>query len=63
MVHGRMSGRDHPEPAVSDAELRDLAGDDFEDEFEEAVMNCHKYADGTCGAAGSEYCEFDCPFR
>lgn len=37
---------------------------DEEEEFwAEAEMNCHMHQDGQCGAAGSEYCEFECPFR
>lgn len=41
-------------------------GDDMDKEeqfWATAVMNCHRHADGMCGAAGSEYCEFECPFR
>lgn len=36
------------------------------DEFEEAAMDCHMFADGgfwSCGAVGSEHCDFECPFR
>ena len=40
--------------------------DDYpEDEFEEAMANCcGHFIDGVfwCGAAGSEDCDFDCPF-
>lgn len=36
-------------------------GDDDEDGW--AEMMCHLHPDGQCGAAGSEYCEFECPFR
>lgn len=37
---------------------------DEEEEFlAEAEANCHMHADGQCGAAGSEYCDFECPFR
>lgn len=39
------------------------ATDEEEDLFEVAVMNCSMGPDGYCGQAGSEYCEFDCPFR
>jgi hypothetical protein len=45
----------------------DETGDDPLDEEEEfwavAELNCHMHSDGQCGAAGSEYCEFECPFR
>lgn len=37
--------------------------DDDEDEIERAMDECSKMPDGYCGAAGSEYCEFECPFR
>ena len=33
---------------------------DFEDEWE---FDCHMGRDGLCGAAGSEECEFECPYR
>lgn len=39
------------------------AGED--DEFEEALGNCHAFLDGgryVCGAAGSEDCD-ECPFN
>lgn len=35
--------------------------DDFEDEFETALSLCSMHADGQCGAAGSEYCDWECP--
>lgn len=33
---------------------------DGEDEPE---TDCAIDSDGNCGAAGSEYCEFECPYR
>lgn len=36
----------------------DDCGWEYEDEFD-----CHMTADGSCGAAGSEDCEFECPNR
>ncbi len=33
------------------------------DALEEAFDNCSMGPDGFCGAAGSEYCEFECPLR
>ena len=46
-----------------------LFGDEYQedmDEFEEALQNCcgHFEADGVfwCGAAGSEDCDWECPF-
>lgn len=46
---------------IDDDYFDDDADDD--DELWEAEMNCHMHADGQCGAAGSEYCDFECPFR
>ncbi len=36
--------------------------DDFDDELEDALMNCGQLRDGTCMHAGSEYCDWECPF-
>jgi hypothetical protein len=40
--------------------------DDYEEEppdaLEEALMNCAIMPDGTCSLAGSEECDWDCPF-
>ena len=36
---------------------------DGDDEFEQAVGNCYLMDDGYCLAAGSEYCDWECPFR
>lgn len=38
---------------------------DEEDELDEALMNCSGFLDGgvfVCSAAGSEDCDWDCPF-
>jgi len=35
-----------------------LDDDEFDEEFD-----CHMMRDGSCGAAGSEDCEFECPYR
>lgn len=40
-----------------------LDGWDELDEFEEALQNCSMMADGFCGQAGSEWCDWDCPIR
>ena len=37
--------------------------DEDEDAMAEAEMKCQRYRFGGCGLAGSEYCEFSCPFR
>ena len=36
--------------------------DDEDDEFE-LDFDCHMGRDGLCGAAGSEQCEFECPYN
>lgn len=46
----------------------DFERDDAEaaDEFEEAVEECGllpKHLGGGCTLAGTEHCDFDCPFR
>ena len=39
-------------------------GDIFEHDDEAwAEASCSLMPDGSCGQAGSEYCEFECPFR
>lgn len=35
--------------------------EDYDDPFEDA-MDCGLMRDGTCSMAGSEYCDWDCPF-
>lgn len=39
----------------------DDEGDAEEDEFES--FDCHRDRQGYCGKAGSEECEFECPFN
>lgn len=34
-----------------------------DDSDEEMAGECRKMPDGQCLLAGSEWCEFDCPFR
>lgn len=41
----------------------DYDDDGLDDETAEAEMNCSMRPDGQCGQAGSEYCDFVCPFR
>ena len=63
----------YPEPAPQApqqpwAEDRAYAWDasddhDEPDPLEEAEMNCGLGDDGQCGHAGSEHCDFECPFR
>ena len=40
----------------------DYEPDEFDREAEED-FDCHMGPDGYCGAAGSEDCEFECPYR
>jgi hypothetical protein len=47
-----------------DAENYDWNNDeDFDEEDEEDTFDCHLGPDGLCGKAGSEECEFECPYR
>lgn len=42
----------------------DPEDDDYEDDdVDDAGMNCGATPDGTCQMAGTEYCDFECPFR
>ncbi len=46
-------------------ESHDYADDldpDEDDEMAEAEMNCGQMADGQCMLAGTEYCDWECPF-
>lgn len=49
----------------SDLDIGDDFGDrdDEDDEYEEAVANCGQVRGMGCMKAGSEECDFDCPFR
>jgi hypothetical protein len=53
---------DHPDDI--DDEYRD-PDDSEEDEWEYAMQECGKVpaAEGGCLMAGTEYCDFECPFR
>ncbi|GAC1640125.1 MAG: hypothetical protein NVS9B14_21530 [Candidatus Acidiferrum sp.] len=47
-----------------DEEFDDFDDEEFdeeEDEFES--FDCHRDSHGYCGKAGSEECEFDCPYN
>ena len=49
---------------MTDDELLD--DDGFEDEDEELdgdFFDCHMDRNGNCGKAGSEECDFECPYR
>jgi hypothetical protein len=52
--------------AYDDDRYEDYGDDDdgdVDDPLAEAEMNCSKMPDGQCGQAGSECCDFVCPFR
>lgn len=36
---------------------------EFEDDEEDWPFDCHMDRNGSCGAAGSEQCEFECPYN
>ena len=40
----------------------DDLGDGYEEE-EDHAFDCHMDRNGNCGKAGSEECEFECPYR
>lgn len=41
----------------------DDLGFDDEDAIEELLSECGQTRDGDCTMAGTEYCDFECPFR
>ena len=51
-------------PDYFDDDLDDDLDDDEPDEWEEALSECGRGQDYEgCMNAGSEYCEFECPFN
>lgn len=48
----------------AEVESYDDPGDYYEiEEDEYESFDCHMMRDGSCGMAGSEDCEFECPYR
>ena len=43
--------------------LDDEAADNARDEFELAMQDCGRTDEGWCDLAGTEHCDFWCPFR
>ncbi len=41
----------------------DYDEDDFDPELDEEEFDCHLMDDGQCLAAGSEDCDWNCPYR
>lgn len=58
--------RVHP-LAPESSYIDDVDDDEYlvveDDEMDEADMNCQMNRSGQCSAAGSKYCEFECPYR
>lgn len=46
-----------------DDELFDDDDDYDPDSLDDALAECGLGPDGLCGMAGTEFCEFECPFR
>lgn len=52
------------ESAVKDVFLPDDERFDDDDDYDpDALAECGLAPDGFCGMAGTEFCEFECPFR
>lgn len=51
------------ENCQDDYDFEDCDGPSEIDEYEEALMNCGLDRQGFCSMAGSEYCDWDCPFN
>lgn len=53
-----------PVEELDDDWYDDGPGDDWEDEYQEALDNCGQgQGYSGCRQAGTEYCDFECPFR
>lgn len=48
---------------MSDPEEYFLDDDDDLDDEEDAFFDCGLMDDGQCTSAGSEWCDFECPYR
>lgn len=48
---------------VDEIEFMHMDCDEDREADEEAFDLCSQLPDGSCPAAGSEYCDFECPFR
>jgi hypothetical protein len=64
---GVPTGNGNYPPGVTD---NDPHFDDFNDQLDDEIeldeyeaFDCHMDRSGHCGAAGSEDCEFECPYR
>lgn len=58
------TANDNKKVSVDDGEYYGpgLCDDDDEDDFEDGA-ECGQMSDGTCMMAGTEYCDFECPYR
>lgn len=55
-----------PEPEEQDDDWDDVPDyddDDGGDEIEDAIGECGQIPGGGCMLAGTEHCDFECPFR
>lgn len=48
-------------PQYDDPDDTSPYDDDFDEPDDE--FDCHRGRDGSCGLAGTEECEFDCPYN
>lgn len=44
-------------------DYEDFEEDDGPDEIEQALQECGQTGEGGCLMAGTEHCDFDCPYR
>ena len=59
----KMKTNAEPKADVTTREWSDDDDCEIDDPEDEAALNCGKTRDGACLEAGSEYCEFDCPYH
>lgn len=51
-------------PSDDDDPYDDFSGGEDElDKYEDALQECGQVQDGGCLMAGTEFCDFECPFR
>jgi hypothetical protein len=49
------------EPALDDGDFDPDLNDEFDED--DGLDECGQVPDGGCAMAGTEYCDFECPFR
>lgn len=50
------------QPCADESWSHEIDRGDEEDDPDKALMNCGLMRDGTCSLAGTEWCDWDCPF-